>query len=101
MSQKGKTFELTDAPRSVKNKEAWANEQTERNRIVARDRGERPDRQPIIAEELTQRTINRLKSPKARRAVAALLRLTTDERLEVITAFAANGSLKNPFTPTK
>lgn len=107
MSEKGHVFTEADIParrlaRMDKSQVAdWCRSQTERHRIVALDRGEKPSRQPIIAEELTQRTINRLKSPKARRAVTALLRMPEGDRLEVLAAFKPDGSLKNPFSAPK
>lgn len=49
----------------------------------------------VTSEELTQRTINRL-SPKARRAVGALLRYPKEVRAEVLSAFSSAGDLLIP-----
>lgn len=98
MTSKGKQYTAEDAPRGTADKEAWAKKETERYKVVAVDRGARHDRQPIIAEELTARTIARLKSPKARRMVGNILRMARDDRLEVLTAFASDGTPKNPFS---
>lgn len=71
---------------------------TERFRIVAYDRNERKDRQPIIAEELTQRVVNKISDVKVKRMVGALMALKTQEqRQAVLAAFDSDGSLKNPF----
>lgn len=50
---------------------------------------------PVTSEELTQRTINRL-SPKARRAVGALLRAPKEVRAEVLAVFSPAGDLLIP-----
>lgn len=50
---------------------------------------------PVTSEELTQRAINRL-SPKARRAVGALLRAPKEVRAEVLAAFSSAGDLLIP-----
>jgi hypothetical protein len=70
---------------------AWATEQTERYRIVAKD-GEIP----IIAEEVDQRAINKL-SAQARRVAGMLVRFDPQVRREVLAAFDADGKLVHPF----
>jgi len=60
--------------------------------IVAKD----SDGTPLVAEELDARALRRL-SPKARRIAGAMLRLSEEERLEVLGAFTAAGNLKRPF----
>jgi hypothetical protein len=77
-------------------RDAWAKRHTDRNAVVAYDRSERTDRQPLIAEELVPRALAKL-SPKARRVAGQMLRMDAKTRAEVFAAFAADGTLKLPF----
>lgn len=106
MSNKGKVFTPDDLPDSARRKTddaaaiKWAEEQTARYRIVAIDETEPdPARQPIIAEELDQRAINKL-SAKARRVVGTMMHMAPETRLEIINAFDQAGALKHPFKMT-
>lgn len=95
MSNINKEFTAADAPRMNRDKEAWARAQTERWKAVAFD-GD----QPIAAEELHQRALNKL-SPKARRGAGLLYQMPQEVVAEVLAAFNADGSLKIPFTAAK
>jgi len=73
---------------------------TERFKIVAIDPDEREDRQAIIAEELTQRILNKMPI-KVKRAAGLLAALDPEIRAAVIAAFDGEGNLRNPFQPPK
>lgn len=100
----GEGFSAADLPKRTRmnevQKQAWIDEKNARYAVVAvdEDTGD-----AIIAEELPQRILNRL-SAKARRVVGQIM-LISDEAersavaREVIGAFNADGSLKNPFKP--
>lgn len=97
MSTKGKVFTSDMIPARTRQRMtreqqvAWADKHTARNRIVAYD-GERP----LIAEELQARAVAKL-SPRARRAVGLLLRMSDADRKEALRAWDAHGKLKLPF----
>ncbi len=99
MSLKGKTFTVNDLPPAKRQRmgeeaaQRWADENTERYRIVARDP---VTDAAIIAEELEQRGLNRLSS-KARRIAGAMMLMDVATRREIIAAFDADGALKSPF----
>lgn len=95
MSNKGKVFTARDYPDQRKRGETvarvWAAEQTARNKIVARDRG-----RPLIREEVDQYALNKL-SPRGRRVAGMLLRMTPEERVEVLSAFTVDGEVHYDF----
>ncbi len=99
MTLKGKVFTADDLAPAKRQRmgeaavQAWAQANTDRYRIVARDPQTGED---IIAEELEQRALNRL-SPRARRAAGALAAMDHALRREVLSAFDADGSVRNPF----
>lgn len=70
---------------------AWAAEQTDRFRIVATHK-----KRPLIAEEIDQYTINQM-SDAVRPVAGMMLRLTDEERAEIVASFDASGRLKYPF----
>lgn len=98
MSMKGKVFTIDDLKKSLAAKmspaqiRAWCERETARYRIVAMD-----GNNPVIAEELDQRALNRL-SPKARRIAGMIARLDAATAKEVVGAFDQNGRVRNPFT---
>ena len=96
-TDKGRVFKATDFERLNKKNpmaaQEYAEKQTERHRVVAHD----PVKGPLIREELTGRMLQKLKSPKARRIVGSMLRLTREERREVAERFDANGDLVWPW----
>lgn len=105
MSNKGKVFTANQAPPKLRETrpefaQRWAEQQTERFRIVAYDRTARPDDQAIIAEEIEARVL-RLLSSRTRSLVGTLLNAAPEVRAEVLKAFNSDGSLIIPFEMVK
>lgn len=99
MSLKGHTFTGADIPKrfqtrwTPEKKAAYLQAQNERYMAVAMD-----GKTPIIAEELTQRILNKLSS-KAKRLAGAMMNADPEVRKEILRAFdMRDGSLLNPFT---
>jgi CTP:molybdopterin cytidylyltransferase MocA len=95
MSLKGKQFKPSDAPRGMTKERAkvWAEEQSERYRIVAMD-GDTP----VIAEELVERNLRKM-SANARIAATEFLAWPLSVRREVLAALDEDAGLRNRLTP--
>lgn len=108
MERKGHTFTENDispgrrsrmTPEDIK---AWCEAHTDRYRVVATDLSAGAADEKIIAEELDQRAINKIKNTRVRVAVGTLMQqLSQAERVEVLKAFQADGQLAYPFKLVK
>lgn len=80
----------------IKAVEDYVAAHNKRYRVVAIDESAPEGRREIIAEELQQRIINRLGS-NGRRVMGHLVRLSKEERAQVLASFNQDGSVRNPF----
>lgn len=106
MERKGVTFtadHISSGRRSrMSNEESkvWCEKETARYRIVARDETAlNPEDIPIIAEELNQRALNKIKDGEVRVIVGTMLqKLDPVRRAQVLASFDKDGNLVYPFT---
>lgn len=105
MDRKGHVFTEADisggrrkrmSPDEIKQ---WCEQETDRYRVVAIDPNpDTPGDAKIIAEELTQKAINKIADTKVRVCVATMMQqLTAEQRAAVIASFRSNGNLLIPF----
>jgi len=109
MDRKGHVFTEQDispgrrsrmTPEQIKE---WCETETNRWKVVATDPSPAsPADAKIIAEELDQRAINKIKNRKVRVTVGTMMQqLSQAERAEVLKAFQADGKLAYPFKMVK